>query len=537
MPSNRLLTSESGFKFVLKKTGVACWCRLLRAGLALGLLASVFASSFAGAQTRFYVDSSRITNGTGTAVSPWKLLSDVDYSIIGLALTTNSVTLYLSSRSTWTLNSSYAFRVQTNGTVSRRFSIICDEFYNTNVAGTAVWTAEIDNTHRARLTGGAAFSTPENHLPFFNFSLKGLYVDHSAVSPILFWNGEPCTNIHDIYVTNCVADTPASNVGINFSRCVADCYNLVVSGCVISNTPDEAIYIGEYNFLNDTITGVVVESNLCVNTGLRAEGDIDIKPPCYGAIVRYNRHYRTTHGLGGTECGVVIGADAVQCYGNEFHTADTNQFNDWGHGIYLHADGDGLSGKAINSCVIYNNLIYDNCGDGIHITATTTNPAANINGVKVWNNTVVGNRKNGLALGGSNGRTVTIAEIKNNLIAGNANYDVYISQGVTLLSVDHNLYCRSNGVTFIINDYPKTFAEWQALGRDSNGASGTDPGFMHTLLSDFDLQQSSPARNLGVASGFFTSDFLQRVRPGTTWDAGAVQSFVPPIPPQNLQIK
>jgi hypothetical protein len=274
-----------------------------------------------------------------------------------------------------------------------------------------------------------------------------------------------------------------------------------------------------------------------VNTGLVNEGDIDIKPPCYGAIIRYNRHFRTAHGSGGTECGVVIGADAVQCYGNEFHGADTNKFNDWGHGIYLHADGDGLLGKTINSCLIYNNLIFDNCGDGIHISATTTNPVANINGVKVWNNTIVGNHKNGLAIGGANGRTVTIAEIKNNLISGHTNTEVYVGQTTTLVSVDHNLYCRSNGVSFMINDYQKTFADWQALGCDTNGAIGTNPGFMHTLLTDFDLQQISQAKNLGVPSGFFTNDFLRKIRPVTIWDAGAIQSFVPPSPPQNLQIK
>ena len=131
------------------------------------------------------------------------------------------------------------------------------------------------------------------------------------------------------------------------------CADLVVRYCTIIGNKSESIYIGHYNYLPDTITGVIVEYNTIQGAG-GSEGDIDIKPGCYGAIVRYNTHYQ---GGSGKACGVVIQANATQVYGNKFYTMAAS--SDWGNGIALHAEGDAEgNGKEITSALIYNNLLY-----------------------------------------------------------------------------------------------------------------------------------------------------------------------------------
>lgn len=298
----------------------------------------------------------------------------------------------------------------------------------------------------------------------------------------------------------------------------------MVSGCQFSNTIGEAIYMGRYNDLSDGVPGIIVESNLCVNTGQPGhEGDIDIKPPCYGAIVRYNQNYHTAHDASGdtTFCGVVIAANACEVYGNIFHGAETNSNGGWGCGVYLTSDGDASTGKPITSCLIYNNLIYDCEQTGIKIGATTTTSGADVSGVKIWNNTIATNWTDGIAIGASGSRTITIAEMKNNVVVSNGNYDVELSGTVTLSACDYNLYSRKSGNGWYSGGAGKSWAQWQALGYDAHGMNA-DPALVGG--GNYALQATSPAKDAGVTIASFSTDILGTSRPqGSAWDIGAYE--------------
>lgn len=487
----------------------------------------------AGASTiDFYVDSGRSSNGDGSQANPWKLYDNIVWATVTNSILTNSVNLYFSSRTQWVAGN----MIIPSGNDTNTFRFVGDEKFNTTASGTATWQTETDpNTHRALFQpdfpghgGGAVVyisDNGENHITFKGIKLLGgtdggILIGYNATAP-------PATNIYNITIENCIVDSNPVGFGIAFGFLEAGCHDLTVRHCVVTNCPREAIYTGHYSYLVDTITNVLIESNIVANCGFEGfEGDIDVKPGCYGAIIRYNQHYRTSYGRGGTECGVVIGCSAAQIYGNAFYLMATNSANnDWGHGIYVNADGDGTGlGKGVVGCTIYNNLIYGNDGMGIKFGATATTVGADISGVKIWNNTIVGNHiGNGVSFGTASGRTITVDEFKNNVIVGNTNYDLSLSSGVTLSSCDYNLYNRASGASWQVAGADKTWAQWQALGYDAHGLTN-NPLFISETIPNYYLQSNSPAINAGTTIGTFSIDYAGTSRPqSTAWDIGAYE--------------
>ncbi len=492
-----------------------------------------FLSTSSLADFSFYVDSSRTANGNGSLANPWRNTygGDIDWTAVSNALQTNDVRMYLSSRGSWN-PPSQQFAPQASGNASHRFYIIGDEFYNTNPSGTANWIAETSNS-RARFIGGANFALSDNGI--HHFTLKGIYIDHSLYSSFVMVVHDPTTNVFEIEMRNCIGDGVTVN-GHGFAGdfYTSACSNILVTGCTFSNSTGEAIYMGRFDDLTGNVRGIIIESNLIVNCGLSGEGEIDIKPPCAGAIIRYNKHFRTASGLGGENCGVVIGADNCQVYGNIIHNCETNASGGWGCGIFVNADGDGAgTGKAVHSCLLYNNLIYAAKQAGIKMTAGTLTTGADISGIKIWNNTIWGNGVNGIDFAASGGRTITIAEFKNNIVGGNTNYDINLSGTVTLTTCDYNLYYRASGNSWSVNGSGNTLAQWRARGFDNSGLSSS-PQFFDAAHSNFDLQTNSPALRLGVPSSVFNTDLRQNLRPASAWDLGALQAV--PAAPQNLVI-
>ena len=474
-------------------------------------------SCFSATAATYYVDSGRTSSGDGSADSPWKLLSDINWTTVSNSTLTSATTLYLSSRGTWN-PPGQEITPHAMGNASFRFTISGDQFYNLVASGTASWLAEAAGS-RATLTGGANFTLPASGAQFF--TLRGLYFDSAIYSAVFMLSPGPAvSNVFEVSTYNCACAYSTNGHGYAGDNMTASCSNILVSGCQFSNTIGEAIYIGRFDDLIGNVRGVVIESNLLVNCGQPGhEGDIDIKPPATGAIVRYNTSFHSSHTLQAPFCGVVVGANNCEVYGNVFHGAETNESAGWGVGIFINADGDGSTGKAVTSCLIYNNLIYDCENVGIKIIASSGTAGADISGVKLWNNTVWGNWVNGLSCSASGGNTITIAALTNNIFGGNTNYDVVFSTGVTLSGVDYNLYYRAAGNCWQVAGAGKTWAQWQALGYDAHGAN-VDPVFVST--SNFQLQVSSPAINTGATVANFSTDLLQGTR-GAVWDIGAYE--------------
>lgn len=467
--------------------------------------------------TSYYVDASRTSNGDGSEADPWKAWSDINWSTISTSLGSDDVTIYLSSRDTWSSASNFA--VGSSGSSSYTLYILGDEKYNLTDSGTASWQTEdtpysrvTDTGNLAEFSGGGTFRVFQSYV-----EVNGVYVNQSTWECFSFGSSNPTNNIRDITLDNCKCYYPSNNHGVWFGYAESGCLNIVVKNSYISNTELEGIYMGHYNYLSDTITGVVIEYNTIVDCGLTGEGDIDIKPGCYGAIVRYNTHYRTIGQNNGRVSGVVISSDATQVYGNEFYNLDEGS-NDWGFGIYIHADGDGSTGKTITSCLVYNNLIYGNDRSGIKVGATKSGHP--ISGLKILNNTITGNTRYGLQLQAAS-TTITVAEFKNNIVYSNTLYEMYVTSGITFTDCDYNLYYRGQGNSWYYQGAEKTWAQWQALGFDANGVN-SDPSLDGNYEAD---SPSDPSVDQGAdLSGTFTIDKDGVTRPvGSAWDIGAYE--------------
>jgi hypothetical protein len=276
--------------------------------------------------------------------------------------------------------------------------------------------------------------------------------------------------------------------------------------------------------LGSSITGVVIEDNTLIDCGLSGEGDIDIKPAAAGAVIRRNTHYRTTGG--GSASGVVVASNSTEIYRNRFYNLEETG-GDWGHGIYVNADGDGTTGQAISSVKIYNNLIYSNNRAGINLKATKATAGANLTGVYLWNNTVVGNGTSGLYASTANGKTVTLAEMHNNIFSSNSNYEIEIGDaGVSISAANYNSYYRSSGNSWKYQGVEKTWAQWQGLGFDANGLNA-DPDLVATVGDDlYKLQVGSNCIDAGddLSGSGFSDDYWGTSRPvGAFWDIGAYE--------------
>lgn len=479
------------------------------------LLLIIFTSStIVFALTEYYVDASRDSSGDGSEADPWKTWGNINWTTIDTALTSDNTIIYLSSQDTW--SSTAAFTVESSGSATYLLTLDGESKYNLVNSGAASWQTETDSNNRAILTnsGGNGGDLKFNNSSSY-VTVTGFNIFEPTFSGVNLGTVNPTTDIHHITINNCIIDTPVNNHGIWFGFAESGCSDITISNNTIMNVQLEGIYMGHFNYFSDII-GIVIENNTLIDCGLAGEGDIDLKPPCNGAIVRNNIHYRTAGQDNGKVSGTVIQADNCQVYGNEFYNMD-EEASDWGFGIYLTGDGDGTTGVTITSALIYNNLLYDNDRSGIKISATKS--GFPMSGVKVYNNTIAGNGTQGIQITTSN-TTVTIAEMKNNVIFSSTNFEMFVSSGVTLSDVDYNLYYRASGNSFSYQGAEKTWAQWQGLGFDANGLN-TDP----LLNGDYTPNDSSPVVDVGIdLSGTFTTDKNNITRPqGSAWDMGAYE--------------
>jgi hypothetical protein len=440
----------------------------------------------------FYVDSARLMSGNGSETAPWTSWTEINWAQVNRRMAEGNVAIYFSSRSSWT--SPAVFTCRASGVdASHQLEIVGDEQYNSERSGRAKWQHEKQ--------GGRALINAANgrgcsiHLGSGTHyvTVKGFYLKNPPWDGILLGENNPTTNMSHISILDIVVDSPAHNHGIWFGYAEKDCHDLLVSGCIISNTPTESIYIGHYSYLGPTITNVIVESNLIVNCGLSGEGDgPDIKPGVAGAVIRYNTHIRTRRGLGGSACGTVIASDNCQIYGNAyFNLQDKTDMAQpeagWGYGIYVNADGDGKgNGEPITRCLIYNNLICDNMRSGIKLTANTPSPGCSLTGVRICNNTIWGNSQFGIEVSASAPQQVVIAELRNNLIGQSGSNDLFVSDHGTILAADNNEFWRppGSGDSWFYHHPAGTMAQWQALGFDRAGIFA-EPVFVGIANSDF----------------------------------------------------
>jgi len=205
------------------------------------------------------------------------------------------------------------------------------------------------------------------------------------------------------------------------------------------------------------------------------------------ATVRYNKVY-------GDGYGVVIKANGMT------YTSGGVYYNQ-----FINSATAGIIVKGIQNATLYNNTIYTN---------------SSISGFDAGINI----KSNGV--GEVSAGTVS----KNNIIYSLSGRLVYVedaASGVGFVS-DNNLYYSWGGSNIgMISEsvVAGNFAAWQAAGFDTHGVYA-DPLFINIGTSDYRLQRTSPAIDIGVGLGFSRDLVNTSVPQGSLPDAGAYE-YVP----------
>ncbi|MDE2041249.1 MAG: hypothetical protein KGI59_02615, partial [Patescibacteria group bacterium] len=400
-------------------------------------------------QSAYYVDASRTSNGDGSANNPWRLIEDIDWAKVQSSLNSTSVSIYFSSRSTWDNDGSLT--VKATGSASAMLTLDGSTYYNSVSSGPAQWVLESTPGNRASfsnstVTGGSMYINNDTHY----VTVRGFSLLHPTWGGINIGQSNPSINIDHIVVDDVSIDSPQNNHGVWGGWLESGVHDITVENSIIKNTPLEGIYIGHYNYLQNSITGVVIRNNILIDVGSPAGGgsaSINVKPPDIGAVVSGNAIYRTTTSTG-AGCGIFFAADGGQIYDNTIHgITHVNQNVCGGHGIFLTSDGDGVgNGHAITSALIYNNLIYGNDGSAISVSATTNTPGADVTGIRIYNNTLW---RNGLStsrgdidLSSFSPRSIQVTDVRNNII-GNLSGNPYVKTYNTtahIVASDDNIY-------------------------------------------------------------------------------------------------
>lgn len=466
------------------------------------LLLLMLSAGIASGASSYYVDNLRSSNGDGSEGSPWKSFENISWATVAAA--SAPVTIYLSSRATWDATANHT--IGASGTPANPLRVLGDARFNTNSTGTAAWTDETTGSRsiwtNSAGSGGGGFYITNNSS---NIVVSGVFVRRSAFGSINIGPTNPTTNVHNITITNSIADTPLANHGIWMGYAEQGVHTIKIVDCVVSNTPSEGIYMGHYNYMSPTITNVIVERCTVIDCGLVGEGDIDLKPGCYGAMAIGNTIKRANDLTSGATVGIACYADACTIAFNRIFRTDKNSGGAWGVGIFVNADGDGAgNGNAITSSLIASNLVASAQSAGIRFAATTTTSGANMSGIQILHNTIANNSGEGLLATTANGKTVTIALMRNNIFSSNTVREISTTSGVTITESDYNLFRGTNSSPFVHAGAAKDFSGWQALGFDANSLT-SDPLFTHAGSDDYTLTTSSPARGsgyLGADLGF-----------------------------------
>jgi parallel beta-helix repeat protein len=228
--------------------------------------------------------------------------------------------------------------------------------------------------------------------------------------------------------------------------------------------------------------------------------------------------------FGATQVGVIADNNI---YGNRRGIILSNSAGDFRGGasdirvyrnkVYNHGS-IGLWIDTSDGNLFYNNLVYNNGSRGLTCTASTD--------TQFYNNTFFNNLA-GVADDGSSATWYFEDACGNNTFKNNINYlsatnnyPVYLKAGTGDV-FENNLYYRTAGdpaKLLISSSLWKSWAQWQALGRDAHGVNA-NPLVVDSTLYNLNLTQPSPAINAAAGMTEFADDYTGTERHG--WDIGA----------------
>jgi hypothetical protein len=336
--------------------------------------------------------------------------------------------------------------------------------------------------------------------------------------------------------------------------------NVVVEDCEFTEGFDSGITIA----INLTVTNLRIDR--CTFTG---HGLCGINGPgsCGPVTIRYNTanengwRHPPVYGSGMLVRATSGTISDNTCLRNGIGTAGVGTH----HGIYIPGDyagvvgagvvvennicGEQPNGTGINatgaSCIIRNNLVYDNAFNGIAVHDPTIGTGV----ILVHHNTILTGSSSfvGLRVFGDNSGPLTVRayhntctgpdgwpflvdvdvdelDIRNNIFhrveAGSQVISVTTQTGV--VTFENNLYYRVDltGNPVLYGGVSRTWATWQStFGHEANGIWEEDPDFRDAGNDDYTLLATSPAIDAGLVLAGINDGYL-----GPAPDLGAFES-------------
>lgn len=265
------------------------------------------------------------------------------------------------------------------------------------------------------------------------------------------------------------------------------------------------------------IIGFEIAGSSCIGIGLGASFQRAIDNNVHNAAERCNDNPRSGAGIDDFDY-TSEGDEILSNFVHDVGIGDPlcgQQNHDLIQGIYQ-ANAGGR---------IYDNIAFNNCGDGISLWHGATRAV-------ITNNTVVKNRGGGILIGSGDAPCTTagcpegddFTIVRNNIVAYNGNA-VLKGWGIKEYAArpgttgphnqySHNLSFGNNGGDFALDH--------QLLCRECIG--GSDPLFVSVETTDFRLMPASPARRGGTSQDFpsaFRHPFRPAVSGGDGVDIGA----------------
>jgi parallel beta-helix repeat protein len=210
-------------------------------------------------------------------------------------------------------------------------------------------------------------------------------------------------------------------------------------------------------------------------------------------------------------------------------------YNNPGGGIHGYNGGSGI----ITNLLIRNNKVHDNnfvaSSDVGGILVYEPDPTRKVSGVRIYNNLVY---RNGSAPTSGNATGIRVSlgvdgtKVWNNTVYGNKGWGISIESGTTTNTVVQNNIVYANTLGPITNIGVGTIIDHNLT---------TNPNFLNADALDFNVQTSSPAIDAGIFLTDVVTDLRKNRRPqGFTHDIGAYEvgaASEAPRPPQNLSVR
>ena len=319
-----------------------------------------------------------------------------------------------------------------------------------------------------------------------------------------------------------IGPAPSASAGLYASSYGSStCHHLLVDHVTIhdiSGSGFQSILCGGLTLTNSLVyNNGLTYTTFCTN-GISLAANIDDGTGYYGNQVNGNVSY----GNGNPpNCGTP--ATGYDSDGNGIIV-------DYGPGTPCASFGSIPSGfrcATTSRTRITNNLVYNNQNAGI-VSFNGSNTDI-VNNTLYHNQTVATRQYSSFAeievTAMNTSSHATSVNIANNVIVPNSTNAVIMCTYLTKVAIFNNVVSPSNSGSFSSNS--------NCVSPTSSGNITSDPAFVSPTTANFQLQASSPARNmasvLNNANVLLNIDFTGALRNGNAWDAGACEYQASPL--------